>query len=245
MRVSEKLTASYIAKWIRDPQAFRPDTRMPQFYHQLNTKEEGGDSFGESPEGEFEHPHKLADLAYTEMRAITAYLLDKSKATLANPKTGKMPKIAAKGKPEDGKQVFATRCAGLHVHKDHRGSGTVSSRDANVRSQVSDVAAKFVEPGQKEWLISWDQNPAAYHPKSYMPNLQLTDQGIADAAAYLLSVPGKGSDAVVPALDSSALRDLVLSIQIKGKSQVDAKRDTDAMSPNQQLLFLGREDNRI
>ena len=82
---SEKLTREFLWKWVRDPQAFRPSTKMPLFYKQIDTG-----FFGEMPDGEFnfakepqvadaatgnpDHGEMLKGLAVAEIHAITEYL---------------------------------------------------------------------------------------------------------------------------------------------------------------------------
>ncbi len=46
---------------------------------------------------------------------------------------------------------------------------------ADFGPNLSNMAAKFASKGQGlKWLSNWIQAPERYHPKSLMPNLQLT-----------------------------------------------------------------------
>ena len=63
---------------------------------------------------------------------------------------------------------------------------------ADFGPNLSNIAAKFAgKPEGHKWLSNWIQSPERYHPKSLMPNLQLTPQDAADIASWLLSVPGE------------------------------------------------------
>src|SRR5262249_43533848 len=63
---------------------------------------------------------------------------------------------------------------------------------ADFGPNISNIAAKFAgKPEGLKWLSNWIQAPERYHPKSLMPNLQLTPQDAADIASWLLSVPGQ------------------------------------------------------
>ena len=63
---------------------------------------------------------------------------------------------------------------------------------ADYGPNLSNIGAKFTsqEEGYK-WLANWIKAPEAYHPKSLMPNLQLSAQDAADIGAWLLSVSGE------------------------------------------------------
>lgn len=257
-RVSEKLTEDFVAKWIRNPQAFRPTSKMPQFYHQMDLKD---GFYGEGPDGEFEvgapdgadkkyaHAHKLADLANIEIDAMTTYLLEKSKEHVAADKLT-VPEVAGKGDAAKGKTLFMTKgCVACHNHKDH-----INVNPKIFGPNLSEVAAKFVTDGQKKWLRAWIKNPTFYNPESYMPNLYLADGEVADLAAYLLSVPAKwDKEVTVPSVEQivktdaqglthDPLRDLLIGIEIKNqKSRDEAAATVDKLSPKEKLVSLGQK----
>ena len=43
-----------------------------------------------------------------------------------------------------------------------------------------------------EWIYNWVRDPKHYSPATYMPNLRLTDQQVADVATYLVDAEGAG-----------------------------------------------------
>src|SRR5262249_17549009 len=69
-RLSEKTNPDWVAKWIRAPRGFRPDTKMPHFYGLANNNEEALAGSGEE---------KFPD---AEIRSITEYLITESKSYL-------------------------------------------------------------------------------------------------------------------------------------------------------------------
>lgn len=246
-KVAEKLNEEFVIKWLRSPVAFRPTTRMPQFYHQMDVG-----FFGDAPEGEFEfgepndqlqHAHTLPELSEVEIHAITAFLF-------ANSEKGAVQGEVPQGDKDRGKQLFATKgCASCHQHKEFP-SLQVSEFGPN----LSEISAKFTSDEQKKWLVSWILNPVAYNPDTYMPDTQLEQQEAVDIATFLLSVPGAWNEQVsVTPLDDlikkneagqvvkDPLRDLVFSIIRKGETLDATIEKVNAMDQQQQLLFLGEK----
>ena len=66
------------------------------------------------------------------------------------------------------------------------------------------MALKFQSNAQGyKWLVNWIKSPERYHPKSLMPNLQLSWGDSADIASWILSVKGQWPEPVtIPDLDS-------------------------------------------
>src|SRR5262249_40881387 len=63
---------------------------------------------------------------------------------------------------------------------------------ADFGPNLSNVAAKFQSHDQGyKWLTNWIKAPESYHPRSLMPNLQLSLQDAADIAAWILSIKGE------------------------------------------------------
>ena len=261
--VGSKSSKEWVLKWIKNPHAFRPDSRMPRFYGVTNNS---------SP--------KDLPRSDAEILAITQYLFAKS-----TPPAG-FADVPAKSDPKHGKDLFLQKgCMACHSHKPYQPSEVqptdlknvnpayVSSRpaafdpekfpaavreyaDAEFGPNLVDIAAKFPtgEQGFK-WLANWIKAPENYHAKSLMPNLQLSSQDAADLASWLLSVKGDWRVNVdVPTLEDPkvkmALDDLVKlyvskgGITLNGKfqpvllSKVDEFVETK-LSVDEKLLFLG------
>ena len=273
--IASKLSKDWVVKWIKNPHAFRPDSRMPRFYGLTNN-------------------NGVEDLSKThaEVQAITHYLFTKS----TPPDDFVDP--PAKTDAKRGKDVFLQKgCMACHQHRPYDIASIEKSdisflsddykkthlnadykpdpaltydpktfpesvrqyAQADYGPNLGNLAAKFrtqPDKGQR-WLSNWIQNPEKYHPKSLMPNLQLSFQDAADIAAWLISVPGEWPVKVeVPPVDSKevveGLNDLVrLYISKGGYKQQDGKTVSVPLSEvdefvgklgtNDKLYFLGEK----
>jgi len=216
--ITYKDAKDWVLKWITDPHAFRPDSRMPRFYGVTNNQ------------GKEDWPKN-----YAEIHAITHYLFTRSTppSDFVDP--------PAKTDPAHGKELFLQKgCLACHQHRPYQADEVqMADRDkinpdykldaaatydpkgfpASVREfaradygpNLSNIAAKFATKadGQK-WLTNWINAPDKYHPKSLMPNLQLSLQDAADIASWLLSVPAEWPVKVdVMPLESKEVRQAV------------------------------------
>jgi cbb3-type cytochrome oxidase cytochrome c subunit len=268
-----KVSREWALRWIRNPHAFRPDTRMPRFYEVTNNSA----------------PDDQAKVD-AEVHAITHYLFAKSTppAEFVDP----LPpgQRNAEGLPHQadtdaarGKETFLQRgCMACHSHRPYTIADVPASMEVKALSSsyqpdfdqmlgpgqfpdrarpyatadfgpnLSNIAAKFQSGAQGYmWLANWIKAPEAYHPKSLMPNLQVSWQEAGDIASWILSVPGEWPvDARVPDLDArdergrpfvqEALDELVRLYKVKAGtalSQVD--RVVRDMSRDDKLMYLG------
>ena len=197
--VASKVSKDWILKWIIDPHAFRPDSRMPRFYGVTNNSDKE------------DWPKN-----YAEANAITHYLFTKS----TEPSGFVDP--PAKTDAAKGKELFLQKgCLACHQHrpyrtdeiqpadkdfanKDYKPDAALTHDPANFPASVrgdamanfgpnlSNIAAKFQsQPQGLKWLANWIHAPEQYHPKSLMPNLQLSFDDAASIASWILSVPGE------------------------------------------------------
>src|SRR5262249_34568462 len=61
---------------------------------------------------------------------------------------------------------------------------------AHYGPNLANIAPKFQsQPQGLKWLANWIHAPEKYHPKSLMPNLQLSFEDAADIASWIISVP--------------------------------------------------------
>ena len=264
--VASKVTKDWVLKWIKNPHAFRPDTRMPRFYGLTNN-----DSKDDLPK------------SHAEIHAIAHYLFARS----TPPEDFVAP--PAQTDARRGKELFLQKgCLACHQHRPYEASSIqVADRksinpdykpdpaatydpknfpesvrtyaQADYGPNLGNIAAKFrdqPDKGQK-WLSNWIQNPEKYHPKSLMPKLQFTFQDAADIASWLISVPGDWPVQVeVPPIEdksvATALDDLVnlyvtkggyknrdgktLSVSLSEVDQFVGKLGTD-----EKLYFLGEK----
>jgi cbb3-type cytochrome oxidase cytochrome c subunit len=165
---ASKSNAGWAEYWIEEPKRFRPETRMPQFFHLSNQQDA-----------------QAKDLVPAEIAAMAAFLIARSEPIeLEEWAPGYTPD------PERGKKLFSQRgCLACHAHDDFTGiAADFGPNLTNIHEKVSSA----------RWLYSWIRDPARHSPRTRMPNLFLepettndvTIDPAADIAAYLLS---KGS----------------------------------------------------
>ena len=201
--IGDKTTTAWTEFWTLDPQQFRPETRMPKFFHL---------------EGQIDaHDAKLTPV---EINSLVHYLFDKSTPIELLKPAGNYQADA-----ERGKTLFSQRgCLSCHSHNDFPGI------KEDFGPNLSRVHEKLL-PGDKgrDWLYTWVRNPQLHHPRSKMPNLYLetyeeagkTIDPAADITAYLLS---KGPGKFEPlSKDSSGLNELAALYlsKVLTKEQVD------------------------
>ena len=224
--VGNKLDAAFMYDWIREPNHFRPDSKMPQFFGlhgHLQTADQGGD---------LELSQRFEPI---ELHGIVTYLMDRTQSyEFAAPREN-----ISESAPEDriarGKRLFETRgCLACHTHRDFP-----NARPENANPYLKDVAQgpdlsalgdKLNEARNangRRWLVSWLRNPSSYHVRTRMPNMLLepieerdlqgkvtgvTTDPADDIAEYLLSDRSEWHpvDEAIRSPDRSALDDLVL-----------------------------------
>ena len=131
---------------------------------------------------------------------------------------------------------------------------------ADFGPNLSNMAAKFQsKPEGLKWLSNWIGAPEKYHPKSLMPNLQLSPQDAADIASWILSVPGEWPVKVdVPPVESKEVKEAVDELvklyvsksgsfkKADGKSMAVSLSEVDelvekTLTPDEKLLYLGEK----
>lgn len=209
-----KTTPEFIAEWTKDPQKFRPTTRMPKFFGNTNQMD-----------------HLAEMLQPVELEAISAYLTAKTeKMPLLSPQEGYTPD------GERGKLLFSRRgCMACHSYGDPELQGT----NPDFGPDLSRIHEK-VKPGPEgfQWMYTWLKEPSRYHTRTKMPNLYLNPEGegdkyvdpAADIAAFLLA---KGSTefpkfqrpssvlGVVCDEDFTAVEAAALGVEFKGLRVVE------------------------
>ncbi len=172
-RIAHKTNAAWMIEWIKDPKAFRPNTRMPRFWPELLDPE-----LYPSPI-DVEALEKKRD---HEATAMTAFLLSRSKESKKY--AYELEPIPVPGDAERGKKLVATLgCAGCHTvpvegaKVDHKNRAS----HYDYGPDLSNVGAKTT----KVWLYNWVKDPKRFSPETRMPSLRLTNQEAADIAEFL------------------------------------------------------------
>lgn len=156
-RIKGKLTRDWVAKWVRNPQAFNSNARMPAVFHQSNITTDEYKKYQEA-----------------ELQAVADYLYKIS--------DNYAPNVSLPvGNAQHGKELFGSiGCLGCHQVDDFGGE---ARRRFNPAPDLSTVGSKVT----RQWLQSWLRNPRHYWAETTMPSLRLTDAEISDISAYLLS----------------------------------------------------------
>lgn len=228
--IAEKTTPQWAIRWLEDPKAFRPTTRMPSFFYQRNMV---GPAV---PPVEAAENRKLQN---AEIHAIVAYLFRNS--------SGRIWPEGPVGDPARGEELVSTvGCLGCHVAQE-----TVTGADGVVRAARRDdfplernYGFNLVGSGTKSrpgWLFHWLKNPKNYYADAPMPDLRLTDAEAADITAWLMEQqkPDFLARAVSPP-DPQALRNLMRTYMITSMTEREADARLDAMSTEEQLVLLGQ-----
>ena len=191
--VGSKVGFDWLYAWLRNPQDFRPSTKMPRFFGLWEHLEGAG----------LEESQRYEPL---EIRSMVDYLTSSSQPfEFVAPYEG----ITAAPDVERGKKVVEVRgCLACHQHADFPKAESMHG------PELSRIGAKVAShPDGKRWLYSWLRNPAAYHPRTIMPNVLLepvvladgtVSDPAADAVAYLMQSTEGWSAEDVPAATLSS-----------------------------------------
>ncbi len=189
--VASKVGFDWLYSWLRNPQDFRPSTKMPRFFGLWEHLSGKG----------LEESQRYEPI---EIRSMIAYLDSVSQPfDYVAPPAG----ITAAADVERGKKVVEVRgCLACHQHADFPGATSIHGPN------LSRIGAKAAShPDGAKWLYSWLREPSRYHPRTIMPNVllepvKLADGTVsdpaADATAYLLRSTEEWNPRDIPAADS-------------------------------------------
>jgi cbb3-type cytochrome oxidase cytochrome c subunit len=211
-RIDSKLTQDWVKNWIRNPRAVKPTTWMPRFFYNTNNS---------SPED--------AARNEAEINAIVAYLFansEKHEFAVKNP---------PHGDAKNGAEIVkAIGCQGCHV------VGEGKRSEIGPRRTFGQPLENIGNKTTYEWIYNWVRDPKHYSPGTYMPNLRLTDQQVADVATYLSTLKGPGGDAS-KAMPDQKVADTVLLDYLKNVMPFeDAQAQLAKWSPEQRRVELGQ-----
>ena len=172
-RITAKTTPEWMARWIKNPKAFRPSSRMPRLFGLANNQGPGD-----------------AEREDAEILGIIAYLSDKSEKL-------SYPPLPGRGDPERGRSlVKSLGCMGCHaIERDEVKPDVLRERD---RGEAPDPItwerrfgpdlSRIGSKARPEWIYQWIQNPKQYNPETRMPSLRLTPPEALDITAYLTTL---------------------------------------------------------
>ncbi len=205
--VQVKFTPAWMENWISYPRAWRPHTRMPNFWPEAIDEKTGKVKEGTA----------AAKLRHDEVTAITAYLWSHSDKGVGG--LAPAPALATADPQRGRKLVEQVGCYACHKITADDTRRPISSSDArDFAPDLSTIGAKT----NALWIYWWLKNPSAMWSETKMPNLRLSDQEAADIASYLVKNTGgqdfsKAPPEFQPGYDSKAFADLV----VKGQALIN------------------------
>ncbi len=212
MRVGGKLEQAWVARWVHNPKAFRPASKMPRIFDLSNT---------DGPEDRARNAALI--------NGIAAYLFEHTERP-------SYPAPPVAGSAVQGRMlVEKAGCRGCHVV----GEGDEAERPHDYRNfgpNLNGMGSK-VKAG---WLFAWLKDPHDYFPGTRMPNLRLTDQEAADIAAYLMGLKNPSFEArPAPRTEGAARDELALFFLRARMTDSQARTELARMSNREKDLFLG------
>jgi len=212
-RINTKLSPDWVKNWIRNPRAVKPTTWMPRFWYNSNNS---------SPEDAVRNE--------AEINGIVTYLF-------ANGDNDYQPAVKNPGHgdaKEGEKIVKEIGCQGCHV------VGEGSREQAGPRRTFGQPLENIGNKTTYEWVYNWVRDPKHYNPATFMPNLRLTDQQVADVATYLVGLKGPGGDAAKAQADQKATDDVLFDYMKAVLPVEDARSQMAKMNADQKQVELGR-----
>lgn len=213
-RIAAKTTPEWTERWLENPRAFRPSTKMPRFFRLENFQDD---------EGTRQTDAMIA--------GITAFLFERSeRPAYAAP---------AAGDAARGRQLYESLgCQGCHV------SDPKAERNAmDSWRQFGPNLTGLSEKTNAAWLAAWLKNPKAYNPETRMPDLRLADGEIADLVAFLLAQPAPRTfrESRPVAADPAARDAFVLEGLQQTMTVVESRAALAKMSPHDKDLYVGEK----
>jgi cbb3-type cytochrome oxidase cytochrome c subunit len=210
--IASKTTADFLFKWIQEPAAFRPSTKMPRFFNLANSTGSieviGIDEKGNTGIAKV---HDFARRNAIEALAISRYLHGTARAWQPA-----RPPSALKGDAARGKALFRDANIGcLGCHSVEREGWTENHHAPDLGAIGSKV--------DRVWLENWIVDPKKYFPKTRMPRLRIEldaegqpspkgEQDLADLVEYLMSLRDPAFEQrgrpAMDAEDRAVLRDI-------------------------------------
>ena len=205
-----KLRKDWIPTWLKDPQAFRPGTKMPTFWRFTEDGEEGAD----------------------DLKAVAAYLWQQSF-------DGKVP-AQPQGDKTHGKDLFESRgCLACHSigEEDNKMGGTFAANLTRVGEKANyDYIVRWIYNPRERWAPYCPKEHRDLTPEDYskhglpflfdtelhskcpndgaelqvqnmtvMPNLRLSEQDARDITTYLFSLSSPAAATDVSFMDDPKL----------------------------------------
>ncbi len=211
-KIDAKLSPDWVKTWIRNPRAVKPTTWMPRVWYNSNSS---------SPEDAVRNE--------VEIDAAVAYLFANTEPyelAVRNP---------PRGDARSGEQIVNNvGCLGCHV---------VTEQDRSAVGPHRTFGQPLQNIGSKtsyEWLYNWVRDPKHYNAATYMPDLRLTDDQVADVATYLSGLKGPAGDAAKATPDQAAMDAVLLDYYRAIMPLEDARGRVAKLDAKAKQLDLGQ-----
>ena len=215
--IATKVTPQWAQRWIADPDAFRHNTWMPDFWGQSNNSD----------------PNSQAR-ANQEVRSIAHYLFARSTEI-------ELSDIPVPGDPARGEELVAS-VGCFACHKIEAEAVETPATRLNLSREAGPNLIGLGSKTTPEWVFNWLKDPHRFRADSRMPNLRLTDQEAADIAVYLTADKNDAFDrqAIAP-VDEGIVDDLVTEFLTRTKTRAEADTARSAMSLDDKLEYAGEK----
>lgn len=227
VRITAKTTPDWMARWIKNPKAFRPSTYMPRLFG-LENHQGPGDAERED----------------AEVLGIVAYLTDKAEKL-------SYPPLPGRGDSRRGERLVKTvGCMGCHaIEKDEAPAQVLQARN---RGEAADPVAferrfgpdlsRVGSKARPEWILRWIQDPKSYNPDTRMPSLRLSQEEALDITAYLMTLKDDApaaERAKAPQPQPEARDKALLAYLSQRMPPEDAQARIDALGQRERDVMLG------
>ena len=213
-RIASKLNPEWVKMWIRNPRAVKQTTWMPRFFYNSNNS---------TPEDAVRNE--------VEINAIVSYLFANSDTTYEP-----AVKNPSGGDAKSGEQIVKSiGCQGCHV------VGEGKRDEVGPHRTFGQPLENIGNKTTYEWIYNWVKDPKHYSPNTYMPNLRLSDQQVADVATYLITLKGPQGAPPKATPDQAAVDDVLFGYLKATLPEADAKAQLAKWDPQQKQVELGQK----
>jgi cytochrome c2 len=229
-KVAGKVTKDWATRWVMNPAAFRPSTKMPTFFYLENFVQVSGPKKPTPAQQKMNEQGRLEN--DTMVNAIVAYVFDKSHAETLPPAPGR-------GDAARGQKLIADRgCMGCHVI-DPAAPRDLTGTYRQFGPNLAGVGSKV----SRDWLFHWIKDPKAWNPETKMPNLRLSDSEALDIAEYLGSLKGPSDfeSTPLPRTDPATLQRIAMYFEMANKTKFDSEADLAKMDLHGKEVYAGEK----
>lgn len=246
--VMDKVTKEWAYNWVLAPRDYRPTTKMPHFFRQLNARKVT-DMHGKT--------HEAVAVENVVAASMIEFIFNQSE-------TRKYPAPPGKGDAENGKLLSESLgCYACHSF-DETAKTLLPEKYSPYLQEFAPNLAGTGDKMNATWLFHWLKSPEHYMAQTRMPSLRLTDQEALDIAAYLMTLKidnnarrvggWKAWEPKAPPLkiegdevryadpaDQRIVEQLVFEQLKAGMIELDAKQKLQSMKEPERVRFLGQK----